>query len=149
MEENYLNQESENLESKLNNQRPEILTVFLILSFIFSGLMSLFSLIGFFMIDKIYPLFLEQVPQLADVKLSDMKLIIAFVVIVWLMSLIGAILMFFMRKAGFYIYIIPNGLLFIAQLMELTAGFNGITLMFLAISGLFIFVYAKHLNLIR
>lgn len=149
MEENNYDNFENTLDFHEKPQRPEVLTVFLILTFIFSGLMSLFSILGFSMIDKIYPMLVEQIPQLVEFSLSSMKMVMAFVAFIWLMSLTGAIFMFLMKRVGFYIYIIPNGLMFIAQLMELMGSFNGLTLMFLAISGLFIFVYAKHLSLMR
>jgi len=149
MEETNNNNFDSTLDFNDKPQRPEVLTVFLILTFIFSGLMTLFSIMGYFMIENLFPLLVEQIPQLQDIGLGAMKMVMVFIALIWLMSLVGAILMFFMKRAGFYVYIIPNGLMFIFQLMELMGSFNGLTLMFLAISGLFIFVYAKHLSLMR
>jgi len=149
MEDIQNNLQEEDLQVDSKPLRPELLTVFLILTFIFSGLMSLFSVIGFFTLESIYPMIVEQVPQIENISLSVMQTIMIFVSFFWLLSLAGAVLMFLMKKVGFYLYLFPNGVLLFFQIIGLFSNFDFFTFLFILISALFIFIYAKHFSLMR
>lgn len=149
MEDIQNNLQEEDLQVDSKPLRPELLTVFLILTFIFSGLMSLFSVIGFFTLESIYPMIVEQVPQIENISLSVMQTVMIFVSFFWLLSLAGAVLMFLMKKVGFYLYLFPNGVLLFFQIIGLFSNFDFFTFLFILISALFIFIYAKHFSLMR
>jgi hypothetical protein len=131
----------------VKQERPSILTTFLILTCIWSGLMTLLSLIGILASGTISGLIDNAVPGLG--ALSGTYIIIVFIIsfVLWGMSLFGAIKMFSLKKSGFILYIIPNGLMLIFQLIGIATAFTLGSFFYLIVSILFIYIYAKHLKI--
>jgi hypothetical protein len=143
MEESFKNEVSEN-----KPQRPTLLTVLCILTFIGSG-MNLFSS---FMIAGFYDLFVQISPEIAkEFKWSGIELLteanplfFLFSGLFYIGSLIGALFMFFLKKIGFHIYTIAQILLVIAPMYFFHLPGPGTLI--LLVSGLFIFLYSMNLK---
>jgi hypothetical protein len=129
-------------------QRPTLLTVLCILTFIGSG-MNLFSSL---FIAGFYDVFVEIVQKFAEkFKLPGMDTLLEmkpmfFIVsgIFYAGSLVGAILMMRLKKAGFHVYTIFQILLILTPMYFMHLTSPGIPeLMF---SGLFIILYGTNLK---
>lgn len=133
----------------VKQERPSILTTFLVLTCIWSGLMSILSLVGILASGTIVNLIDDAVQGLGALSGSYIVIVFVIMLILWGMSLLGAIMMFSLKKAGFILYIIPNGLMLIFQVLGLTSAFTFGALVYLLVSILFIFIYAKHLKIMK
>jgi hypothetical protein len=125
-----------------NRRRPALLTILCIFSFFFSGAMTLFSLAGIVFSGVLTSLIRESVPGLED--LSAVYFIVSFLVLLILfgLSLWGAILMFGLRKGGFVLYVIPNGIKLVALVIYMLGAFNYYILALVITSTLMIVLYA-------
>lgn len=130
-------------------KRPVLLTILCILTFFFSGIATLLSLAGIFtsewLLSKIEPM----VPGINDYSGTFFIIMFLIMVIIFGLSLWGAIMMFAARKGGFVLYLIPNGLLLVFQAILTISAFNTFFLVFLLISILFIFLYATQVRYMK
>ena len=136
-----MEQQNVTLEKK---ERPGLLTALCILTFIFSGAMALLSLIGIFASGWIMGMIGGSVGGLIG-QYFAIAMAISF--ILWGLSLFGAIKMFQMKKIGYVLYMIPNCLMLLFQLIGLVAAFTVGSLIFLLVSILFIILYSKNLKI--
>jgi hypothetical protein len=115
------------------NQRPTFLTVLCILTFIGSGLGVLFSLFGIFGIGASNSL----ISNYGGVAATESGMLKPVLILVFsAVSLYGAIMMWGLKKLGFYLYVA-------AQILIVAFGFSWIALFFAA---LFIVLYGLNLK---
>jgi len=139
MEENtpITDQLKEELKTEVQEElkkRPVFLTVLCILTFIGSGLGLLFALLAIVAAGTIQGL-LESIPGMGAVPGTGMfKLVLA--VVLSAASLYGAVMMWQLKKIGFFLYVA-------AQVVMLIIGF---TIMGLIFTALFIVLYALNLK---
>jgi len=131
------------------HKRPALLTVLCILTFLCSGLATISSLTGIFASGWLLEMLEAFVPGLSNYSSSFLIVFFLILVVIWGLSLWGAILMFGLRKGGFVLYLIPNGLLLIAQAILTISTFNVFFLLFLLISILFIILYATQVKYMK
>ncbi len=129
-------------------QRPTLLTVLCILTFVGSG-MNLFSSL---VIAGFYDVFIE-IAQAFSAKfnipgidlLLEMKPVYFLVTgLLYIGSLAGAILMLLMKKTGFHVYTVSQILLILAPMYFMHLPGPGLPEMLF--SGLFIFLYSMNLK---
>lgn len=119
------------------SKRPTFLTVLCILTFIGSGLGLLFSLLGLVAAGAVES-FASSIPGMSEVAgLGLVRTLINVVLIGG--SLYGAIMMFQLKKLGFYIYAVANVVLLIL----------GFGIVALIITGGFIAMYAVNLKAMK
>lgn len=129
-------------------QRPTLLTVLCILTFIGSG-MNLFSSL---FIAGFYDLFVEVAREIAEkFKLPGIDMLLETKPIFFLVtglfyagSLTGAVLMMRLKKAGFHVYTIFQILLILAPMYFMHVASPGIPELLFA--GLFILLYSMNLK---
>lgn len=131
------------------HKRPALLTVLCVMTFLFSGLATVLSFAGLLSAEWLMNMLKPYLPDLANV--SSSLLIVSFLlcVVIFGLSLWGAILMFLRRRAGFVLYIIPNGILLVGQAVLTFSAFNVMFLLFLLISILFILLYAMQVKFMK
>jgi hypothetical protein len=130
-------------------QRPTLLTVLCILTFIGSG-MNLFSSL---IIAGFYELFMEIVQEFGQKfnfpgteLLLEMKPAFFLVnAIFYAGSLVGAIFMMQLKKTGFHIYTIAQVLLLLAPMYFLNLSAPGLPE--LLFTGIFVLLYGMHLKI--
>jgi hypothetical protein len=127
-------------------KRPVLLTILCVFSFFFSGAMTLFSLSGIIFSGLITDLIRESAPGLDE--LSGALFIAVFLVLFILfgLSLWGAILMFSLRKGGFVLYVIPNGLKLVLMIIYLLGAFSTWVLVFTLVGAAFIVLYSTQVR---
>jgi hypothetical protein len=136
------------LQPESKPQRPTLLTVLCILTFIGSG-MNLFSSL---VIAGFYDIFVEIAREFADkFKLPGIDMLLEAQPLFFLVSgifyagsLVGAILMMQLKKAGFHVYTIFQILLIIAPMYFMHLASPGLPE--LLFSGLFILLYSMNLK---
>ncbi len=126
-------EEQVQVENQTTNQRPVFLTVLCILTFIGSGLALLFTLIGLIAAEAIESM-MSSFPMPTGASAGPLKSII--LLILFGASLYGAILMWQLKRIGFYLYTI-------AQVIILILGFGILSLIFTAA---FIIMYGVNLK---
>lgn len=131
------------------HKRPALLTVLCILTFIFSGSAMILSLMGIFASGWLLETLETFVPGIFNYSSSFLIVFFLVLVLIWGLSLWGSILMFGLRKGGFVMYLIPNGLLLIVQTILTISTFNVFFLLFLLISILFIILYATQVKYMK
>ena len=136
----------ENMNPVQPTQRPGMLTVLCILTFIWSGLFTLLSLIGIFSSKWLGTIIEEYVSNMGGISTSIFLLVFIVMFIFWGLSLFGAIKMFNLKKSGFIMYVIPNGVMTLMQLFTIVAAFTPFGLLYLLVSVLFIVLYAQNLK---
>lgn len=131
------------------HKRSALLTVLCVMTFLFSGLATVLSFAGLLSAEWLMNMLKPYLPDLANV--SSSLLIVSFLlcVVIFGLSLWGAILMFLRRRAGFVLYIIPNGILLVGQAVLTFSAFNVMFLLFLLISILFILLYAMQVKFMK
>ena len=129
--------------------RPVLLRVLCILTFIGSGFGMILSVVGMFSSEWL----LEQAEPLAPGILDYSKTVIVvlflILAIIWALSLWGAILMFGLRKGGFVLYLIPNGLLLLLQIILTISSFDVFFLLYDLLCILFIVLYATQVRYMK
>ena len=118
------------------NQRPTFLTVLCILTFIGSGLGILFSLLGIFGIGAMNS-FLSNYAGAGAADAGILKPILTLVFSA--ASIYGAIMMWSLKKMGFYLYVA-------AQVLMLIFGFGWLALFFTALFVVLYYLNFKHLQ---
>jgi hypothetical protein len=135
--------------SDIQIQRPAVLTLFCILSFIANGFMILSGLTGILSSGYIAGL-LEQYAPGNQLFGHEMLLITSFsVVIIFGLKMWGVILMFFGRKSGYIMYLIPTGMLMILNVVLLFSKYSAIATAWLLISIVFIVIYSIFLKYMK
>jgi hypothetical protein len=139
---------AESTQNKVS-KRPWLLTLLCILTFIFSGGATIMSLIGIFASNWLIGKFDQLIP--GSDTYSTAFIIVTFLVmlIIWGLSLWGAILMFGRRKGGFVMYIIPNGLVLVVQIIMMISAFHTYFLIAALISILFIILYSTQVKYMK
>ena len=136
-------------EEKKPAQRPTLLTVLCILTFIGSGI----STVSFFMVSVMYELFMQQLTVLYANMPEASFLLEAprdFFIISFLLSaasVAGALFMWNLRKIGFHIYTIAQLVYLLVPLLY----FGGETnpLLNVMLTALFVYLYARNLSYMR
>ncbi|MEA3480030.1 MAG: hypothetical protein U9R60_17745 [Bacteroidota bacterium] len=130
-------------------RRPDLLTILCILTFTGSGLAAF----SFTMITMSYEESM-QILESSDFNLPGMELLkntkFGFFLtgaILYTVSLIGAIQMWKLRKIGFHFYATAQVLLLILPLVYIKS--YGFQLFDIILSGVFIFLYYRHLKLMH
>ncbi|NOX84674.1 MAG: hypothetical protein GXO86_01720 [Chlorobi bacterium] len=149
MENNLQHQES-------NTQRPAMLTVLCILTFIGSGLSAFANLLLFFYYEPIKKIFESGQVDFKEgsLEMESFKLLMGitpdfflFQGILYLISLFGAIMMWNLNKTGFHLYAVAQILLLIIFEFYITgAPFPLIPLLF---SIIFILLYFRNLRFMK
>ena len=137
-------------------KRPTFLTVLCILTFIGSGWGVLGSIFNFFTADVINgDLYMETYNSMVGDIESDpyglTQSIVDMNLVLSLISLLGAILMFNLRRIGFFLYTAAQILMLFV--MPYFAGFGFLTLVQMTLSGIvtlaFVIMYAVNLKHMR
>ena len=131
------------------SKRPALLSVLCILTFIWSGLMTLLSLIGIFASGWIMDLAGGSFGSLGSAGGAILIVVFVIMLIFWGLSFWGALLMFKLRKGGFIMYVIPNGLMLIFQLIGIFSAFSFFNLLYLLVSIAFIVLYGMNLKFMK
>jgi hypothetical protein len=129
--------------------RPVLLSILCSLTFLCSGSATLLSLTGIFASGWVLRQVESMIPGVVDYSGTFFIILFLAMFIVWALSLWGAILMFGLRKGGFILYLIPNGLLLVLQVILTISAFNIYFLLSDLLSILFIVLYAtqvKHMK---
>lgn len=140
-------EDSKNLINK--PKRPVLLSVLCILTFIGSGLGSLSFLVTYLSFDIAQELFQEMkdiVPGIEYVAKAGKNLFLTGSIL-YFFSLLGASLMWQLRKAGFHFYVALQILLVILPLVYISG--YGISFLDVLLSLVFIFLYAKFLKIMK
>ena len=131
-------------------QRPGMLTALCILTFIWSGAWTLLSLIGIFASGWISSFFSQYLGTGGGGIIGSYFAIVMIVLfILWGLSLFGAIKMFGLKKSGYIIYMIPNCLMLLLQIIGMLAAFTVGSFIYLLISILFIVLYGMNLKFMK
>jgi tryptophan-rich sensory protein len=127
-------------------KRPALLTVACILTMIWSGLWALLSLIGIFASGWLAGMLESYMSGLG--ALGGAAFLIVFIVLFVLfgLSLWGAIKMMGLKKGGFILYVIPNGLMLLFQIIGIFSAFSFGSFIYLLVSIGFIVIYAMNLK---
>ncbi len=135
--------------SQTRRNRPVVLTLLCILSFISNGLLVMVGLAGIFSSGYISEL-MEKYSGGYESFGYELLLVLSFtILLIFGLKLWGAILMFLGRKGGYILYLIPAGLLMIFNIVLIFATYNFFAIGYLLISIVFIVLYGiflKHLN---
>lgn len=132
-----------------DTRRPALLTVLCVLTFLCSGFATLLSLSGIFASNWILNMLEPWLPGLEGYSSAFLIVFFFIMLVIWGLSLWGAIMMFNRRKGGFILYLIPNGLLLIMQSILTISAFNVFFLLFVLISILFIILYATQVKFMK
>lgn len=123
--------------------RPGILTALCICSLIWGGLMMLLSLIGIFASGWIMSL----LGGIGGGAIGGYFAIIMVVsLLFWFLSFFGALKMMKLKKSGFIMYAIPNGLMLIFQIIGIVSAFTPFSLIYLLVSIVFLVLYGMNLK---
>jgi len=136
-------------EAKKPVQRPTLLTVLCIITFIGSGL----STFSYLMFSVIYDLLMDQLSVTAA-SMPEINFMLeaprSFFVVSFVLSaasVTGAIFMWNMRKIGFHIYTVAQLIYLVVPLLY----FGGETnpLLNIVLTALFVYLYARNLSYMR
>lgn len=129
-----------------STKRPVLLTLLCILSFIGNGFMVILGIAGIFTSGYIARL-MEEYSKGYENLGREMLLIFSFsILLVFGLKLWGVILMFFRRKGGYILYLIPTGLLMILNIVMLFATYEPFVAGYLVVSIVFIVLYGIFLK---
>jgi hypothetical protein len=135
--------------TEITAKRPALLSLLCILSFISNGLMVIVGLAGIFSSGYISGL-MEEYSKGYETLGREMLLTISFsVLLVFGLKLWGVILMFFGRKSGYIMYLVPTGLLMILNIVLLFGAYSSIAMVYFLISLIFIVgygIFLKHMK---
>jgi hypothetical protein len=129
-----------------NKKRPLLLTALCMFSFISSGAMALVSLLGIFVTGFFKDSIKSTFPVLDSMNNAFIVVMLLVVFILFALSLWGVLLMFRMRKKGFVLYVIPNGLKLLFLIIFYLSVFNNYALVFSLVSILMIVLYSTQIR---
>lgn len=129
--------------------RPQLLTILCILTFIGSGLSS-FSYLAFTVyfkdMQEILNIYYANMPEVNYFQQAPQAFFL-FSTILSAASLLGAILMWNLRKAGFHIYTVAQLLNLVLPSIYISVELN--PLLNIMITALFVYLYARNLRFMR
>lgn len=135
-----------NSKNETLSKRKFLLTFLCVLTFISSGFFVIASLAGIFSSSWIAHAMEEFAPGYGTLG-GSLLLILSFVcLIIFGLSLWGAILMFYQRKGGYIMYVIPNGLLLVVNIIAIFSARNPYLIIYLSVSVAFIILYATQVK---
>ncbi len=151
---NEINEHNEEQEALQNNNRPQLLSVFLILSMINGAVSSISNFILYGMVDSLKEIFgdsdtMNFMGMELDISLFtgiDKKFFL-YQGLLFAVSFTGALLMWNYKKAGFHLYVLSQILLLIVSTIFLPG--MPFPYMDILLTGLFVYVYAKNLSLME
>jgi len=132
--------------SEIRTKRPLLLSLLCILSIIANGIMVIVGLAGIFSSAYIADLMEQYSPGYQNFG-HELLLVLSFLVLlIFGLKLWGVILMFFCRKGGYILYLIPAGMLMILNIVLVFATYNPAFIAYLLISIVFIVLYGIYLK---
>lgn len=139
-------QQEINIPAKI--ERPPMLTALCILTFLWSGGATFLFLISIVLHNWITKIISTHFTEFQS--LNSKYFLIAFLVLFILFgsSLLGAWLMFRLKKYGYYFYVIPNSFMIF---MSFFINFNFMNVLYLLVSIIFVILYTiqfKHLKVL-
>lgn len=134
---------------KEKHKRPALLIVLCTLTFIWSGLWTLISFAGIFFASFMSSFINEFTPEAENLPFDSFILICILLLLLFGLSLWGAILMFHRRKGGYVMYTISNGIMLTIQAVTLLIHFSIPSSIYLLVSIAFIILYGLTLKHIR
>lgn len=129
-------------------ERPGLLTVLCICTFIWSGIMTVMSLTGI-IASRVFAEFITNyIGGMASIIGGYIAIVMGVFLILWFLSLFGAIKMFSLKKSGFIFYIIPNSIFLIIQILLIyfIPTMHWFVYLYTVVSLLFIILYASNLK---
>jgi hypothetical protein len=138
--------EETNLSISENRKRPLLLTALCIFTFLTSGTMALISLFGIFITSFLMENIKNMVPALEGMGSAFFIVMFLVIFILFALSVWGAILMFNLRKGGFVLYVIPNGLKLVFLIIFFLSTFDLYILFFLLVSIVLIILYSTQVR---
>lgn len=130
-------------------KRPPLLTVLCIFTFIWSGLWTLVSLTGIFSSAFISDYLYEFYPELGTFAVNMVIIVCTVGLLLFGLSLWGAILMFHLRRPGFVLYTVSSGMMLIFQLFTVMSNLTPVNAMYLIVSIIFIILYSLFVKKMR
>jgi len=130
-------------------KRPVLLSLLCIFTFICSGAITLLSLLGIFFSGLLADTVKSFVPGLESMSSAFFIVLFLVLLILFGLSLWGAILMFVLRKGGFVLYVIPNGLKLAFLLISVFSAFNVYSLVFLIFGIALIVLYSSQIKYMK
>jgi tryptophan-rich sensory protein len=127
-------------------KRPALLTVACILTIIWSGLWALLSLIGIFASGWLAGMLESYMSGLGALGGAAFLIVFIILFVLFGLSLWGAIKMLGLKKGGFIMYVIPNGLMLLFQIIGIFSAFSFGSFLYLLVSIGFIVLYAMNLK---
>ena len=129
--------------------RPVLFTLLCILSFIANGFLVLMGLIGIFFSGYISGILEQYVSDYQSFGHGMLLISFFSVLLIFGLKLWGVILMFFGRKSGYIMYIIPSGLLMILYIVMISGPYSGLAISCLLMSIVFIILYGIFLKYMK
>jgi hypothetical protein len=130
-------------------RRPVLLLLLCIFTFICSGFITLFSFLGIILSGWLADTVKEIVPGLEGMSAAFFIVLFLVLFILFGLSLWGAILMFGLKKGGFVMYVIPNGLKVVFLAISVFSTFNYYSLVFLLLSIILIVLYSSQIKYMK
>lgn len=127
-------------------KRPALLTILCVFSFFFSGAMALFSLAGIIFSGTLTALIRESIPGLDEFTGAFFIIVFLALLILFGLSLWGAIMMYNLRKGGFVLYVIPNGIKLVVLIIFMLGAFNYYALALALTGTAMIVLYATQIR---
>ncbi len=151
---NEINEPGGEQEVLQNNKRPQILSVFLMLSMINGAISSVSNFILYGMVDSLKEIFggsdtMKFMGMELDISLFiniDKKFFL-YQGLLFAVSFTGALLMWNYKKAGFHLYVLSQILLLIVTTVFMPG--MPFPYMDVLITAFFVYVYAKNLSLMK
>ncbi len=136
-------QSSEAIGFKSETAKPILLRVLCVLSFLSSGLSALFFLICITFSGKVLHFFNEYALGDSSVPFNIFIISTFILFILFTISLLGVFFMFRLKKKGFSLYLIPNSILMILNIVIIYVTFSPLWIAYLIASIAFIILYAS------
>jgi hypothetical protein len=127
-------------------KRPVLLTLLCIVTFICSGSIVLLSLMGIIFSGSLTDIIRESAPGLENMNAGFFIVGFLGILIMFGLSLWGAILMFYLKKGGFILYVIPNGLKLVFLIVGTLSAFNTFLLLLLIAGIALIVLYSAQIR---
>ncbi|MCK9611357.1 MAG: hypothetical protein PHR81_10145 [Bacteroidales bacterium] len=127
-------------------KRPETLTRLCLFTFFFSGSMTLFSFGGLFFSGWLANFVSSYVGSVYNIGSSVFAMFFSIMFILFGCSLTGALLMFHMKRSGYWLYLVTNLVILVLSVFIVMNVFN---ILFIAGTILFIVLYSvqyKHIK---
>lgn len=123
--------------------KPVLLKILCSLSFVSSGLSALFFLICMLFSGSVLQFFNEYALGESSAPFSIYIISVFIFFILFTMSLLGVFFMFGQKKKGFGLYLIPNSILMVLNIVIIYITFSPLWIAYLIASIAFIILYAS------